>query len=538
MTEPNDGCLQKHAGRQKSASGMTVYLQEELGDARLNCIQLKHYFDEARQVIEKSEAKDHIFEVAGHLLQAIPEHLFKLEKSLQAVALAADRIDYEEIKQDLKPEKVEELERALKEVRIRTVQHRSERGIPMTPQVASEELQKIASEIRATGKLPVAAVLSLVGELEAKDRTASDMTGTADLFDEIGKALLTPSSEAPKRLHLAGVLRRALADHLGSGDLLATEEQRSRFEEGKPADPTENMSEEDAAEWKKRHQENKDNFKGAALDPGPMPRMELIKMDTLVAYRRGVSGNWRMSLMMLTEVVQNIGFLLNELGAGMDGMAKATLFNREILKARRGLKPTEMEEMPLIASEDELLSRHEEGKPADPTKDMSPEDAKKWKENTEKHKDKFKSAVEEQRSRFEEGKPADPTENMSEEDAKKWKQKNEEHKDNFKGAVDLDPNMPPRKLVKPVDWKVGAATPLGSAGLEILREVITEAGSLMGIGSELKKRRIKYEFSLGDPPIAPAYYTVNIGGSKYGIVNKRYADKPDLVVGDIAVGKM
>ena len=37
-------------------------------------------------------------------------------------------------------------------------------------------------------------------------------------------------------------------------------------------------------------------------------------------------------------------------------------------------------------------------------------------------------------SHFEEGVPADPTENMSEEDAQKWKDMNEEHRDNFKTA--------------------------------------------------------------------------------------------------------
>jgi hypothetical protein len=41
---------------------------------------------------------------------------------------------------------------------------------------------------------------------------------------------------------------------------------------------------------------------------------------------------------------------------------------------------------------DDPMSRHEEGKPADPTKDMSPEDAQEWKLNTLKHKDEFKSA--------------------------------------------------------------------------------------------------------------------------------------------------
>ena len=39
--------------------------------------------------------------------------------------------------------------------------------------------------------------------------------------------------------------------------------------------------------------------------------------------------------------------------------------------------------------------------------------------------------------KFEEGKPADPTENMSPEDAEKWKVEHLKNKDNFKGAVDL-----------------------------------------------------------------------------------------------------
>jgi hypothetical protein len=37
-------------------------------------------------------------------------------------------------------------------------------------------------------------------------------------------------------------------------------------------------------------------------------------------------------------------------------------------------------------------------------------------------------------ARFEEGKPADPTVNMTEEDKKEWEQQNEEHKDEFKAA--------------------------------------------------------------------------------------------------------
>jgi hypothetical protein len=682
MVEPHDGCMQR-AGRQKTASGITVYLQEELGDARLNCVHLTHYIDLARQIVEKSDHRDHIFEVAGHLLQAIPEHLFKLEKSLQAVALAADRLDYEEIKQELRPEKVEDLERVLKEVRIRTIPRRSEPMRPtMNPMQAAEELQKIAANVRTTGKLPLTQVLGLIAGLEDRTRTAEDVTATAEMFETMGKALLQPSKESPKRLHLAATLKKILAENLtasddslrdawvegtkeaatGSKQDLAREAaptlrlaqrdllqgakelekfrpsnlggpwgilsdlqnamwgmvywsavqntlahgpsirfgndscgpgmacdpgmaagpgmeleespeeeaaRRSRFEKGQPADPTQNMSPEDAEEWKKKNEEHKDKFKVAsdftredqftvfldrmvggvenaakqmrhsletykrdpakyapqlgnlyneaaslqgqlrvlqrampknivfaaervaALDPGPMPRMEMIKTDSLVAYRKGVAGNWRMALSMLAGVVENTGALLNELGAGTDGITKATALTREILRARRSLAGGQQPDprIDLAASDEEYMSRFEEGKPADPTENMSPEDAAKWKKETK---------------------------DMSPEDAKKWKENTEKHKDKFKAA----------------DWKMAANS------LEVLREAISEASSFMGIGSELKKRKIKYDFSTGDPPIAPAYYTVNVDGKRYGIVNKRYADKPDFTVGDIAVGKM
>lgn len=39
----------------------------------------------------------------------------------------------------------------------------------------------------------------------------------------------------------------------------------AKFEEGKPADPTKNMSPEAAAEWKSQTEQNKDNLKEAAL---------------------------------------------------------------------------------------------------------------------------------------------------------------------------------------------------------------------------------------------------------------------------------
>jgi len=48
---------------------------------------------------------------------------------------------------------------------------------------------------------------------------------------------------------------------------IADQKLLSRFEEGKPADPTENMSPEDAKKWWEEHEKNKDNFKTAATYP-------------------------------------------------------------------------------------------------------------------------------------------------------------------------------------------------------------------------------------------------------------------------------
>lgn len=74
-----------------------------------------------------------------------------------------------------------------------------------------------------------------------------------------------------------------------------------------------------------------------------------------------------------------------------------------------------------------ILSMFEEGKPADPTENMSPADAKEWRSQNKRNRDKFKA-------RYEKGVSADPTENMSPEDAKEWGRQNDIHRDNFKSA--------------------------------------------------------------------------------------------------------
>lgn len=100
-------------------AGATVYLQEELSDARLRCDELKGYIVRAFDLVNSSSKKDHLYAVAGDIIYAVPQTLLKLERALEASAMAVNKIDYEELRQILRPEKVDELERVLDEVRLR-----------------------------------------------------------------------------------------------------------------------------------------------------------------------------------------------------------------------------------------------------------------------------------------------------------------------------------------------------------------------------------------------------------------------------------
>jgi hypothetical protein len=71
--------------------------------------------------------------------------------------------------------------------------------------------------------------------------------------------------EAARKTHtrLAMDELRSMVTEDNGGDL---DEMLARFEEGKPADPCQNMSEAECAEWKSNTEKHKDQFKGAADD--------------------------------------------------------------------------------------------------------------------------------------------------------------------------------------------------------------------------------------------------------------------------------
>jgi hypothetical protein len=67
---------------------------------------------------------------------------------------------------------------------------------------------------------------------------------------------------------------------------------------------------------------------------------------------------------------------------------------------------------------------------------------------------------------------------------------------------------------------------------DIVKNVLKN-NSFMSLRDPLTKLGYKVDFSF----IGAPHYTISKKGIKYIVVNKKYADKPDFTVGDIAFGR-
>jgi hypothetical protein len=76
---------------------------------------------------------------------------------------------------------------------------------------------------------------------------------------------------------------------------------------------------------------------------------------------------------------------------------------------------------------------------------------------------------------------------------------------------------------------------VSSTDMDKIKGAVEAAKSFMSVGAELKKLGMRYTFATEPLPIYIIQPTPN---NKVAIVNKKYATKPDFVVGDIAVGIM
>lgn len=132
-------------------AGATPYLVEELGDARLRCAELVRYIENVRQILGRLDRDDldKVYELGGHLIDVIPETLFKLEKALQAVALSVNKIDTDELKKELAVPKVEQMERVLDEVRVHPFRRMSESDRFGEPESEAPDPEKLQQAVAA-----------------------------------------------------------------------------------------------------------------------------------------------------------------------------------------------------------------------------------------------------------------------------------------------------------------------------------------------------------------------------------------------------
>lgn len=100
-------------------AGATIYIQDELSEARVCVDELKHYIVQALDLVNKSNKKEHFYATAGEIIHAVPTLILKIEQSLALAMMATNKVAEEEDRQVLKPESIDRLEKVLEEVRVR-----------------------------------------------------------------------------------------------------------------------------------------------------------------------------------------------------------------------------------------------------------------------------------------------------------------------------------------------------------------------------------------------------------------------------------
>ncbi len=79
----------------------------------------------ALELVNSSSKRDHLYGIAGDIIISIPRALAELEQAINSAAFATSRLDNEELRQVLRPDKVDELERILDDIRLKLPRRRS-----------------------------------------------------------------------------------------------------------------------------------------------------------------------------------------------------------------------------------------------------------------------------------------------------------------------------------------------------------------------------------------------------------------------------
>lgn len=334
-------------GTIRKESGALIYVMEELTDARLRCEQLKKFVSQAVRLIAASPHRDHFYEVAGDTIYGIPDALFKLDKALAATALAASRLDYDELKSQLKPEKVEELEDVLRNTRIRQIdrvspfiQPRLEKGQPkMAGALDVRDINEITTNLEDILLEAARLRRSLPPNLQVK------LEDIQELADKALKKIKHSSTTVPSQGKRASMFRAASSNHIATAlRRIADEVQSARI----------------------HPREASRRVRRVLMALSQTAQQAIEAMGPIQANsREEVMKGFKSANPALTD-------------AQLEEIADQWEKNRSVVKDKH-------------ADEDAKRSRFEEGKPADPTKNMTPEDAKEWKRQNEENKDNFKS---------------------------------------------------------------------------------------------------------------------------------------------------
>jgi hypothetical protein len=96
----------------------------------------------------------------------------------------------------------------------------------------------------------------------------------------------------------------------------------AKFEEGKSVDPTQNMSEEDAAEWKRQHALHKDQFKQAAVSDGHGPSSDGKYYHVSLMHPQAATNGTGPWLVASIRGVPNSGFAVPMSKSAMERMVR------------------------------------------------------------------------------------------------------------------------------------------------------------------------------------------------------------------------
>ena len=74
--------------KKSTSQASWALITEGVTNARIEAHRLKHLMSRAQKLVEKSPARDHLYEVAGDIILSAPDRLAALERSLDRTAYA------------------------------------------------------------------------------------------------------------------------------------------------------------------------------------------------------------------------------------------------------------------------------------------------------------------------------------------------------------------------------------------------------------------------------------------------------------------